>query len=129
MQTNVQGNKLTSPVYVEVQGHQNINHSILLEQISVLLIVQESVADAHNLSLCFSHGLTTISSVILAAGRRQRPSQTSGTSLSILTPYSQIETYFKIRFRLRTNKTVFLKHVTNSEIQPTHALGLSDSFG
>lgn len=102
MQTNVQGNKLTSPVYVEVQGHQNINHSILLEQITVLLIAQESVADAHNLSLHFSHGLTTISFVILATGRRQQPSQTSSTSLSA--PYPQMERYFKMRFRLRTNK-------------------------
>lgn len=51
MQINVPGNKLTSPVYVEVQGHQNINHSVLLEQITVLLIVQENAADAHNLSL------------------------------------------------------------------------------
>lgn len=104
MQTNVQGNKLTSPVYVEVQGHQNINRSILLEQITVLLIAQESVADARNLSLHFSHGLTTISFVILATGRRQEPSQTSSTSLSTLAPYPQMERYFKMRFRLRTNK-------------------------
>lgn len=78
MQINVQGSKLTSPVYVEVQGHQNINHSGLLEQITVLLIVQESVADAHNLPLhFFSHGFPTTSSVILATGRVQQPSQTS----------------------------------------------------
>lgn len=122
MQINVQGNKLTSPVYVEVQGHQNINHSGLLEQITVLLIVQESAADAHNLPLhFFSHGFPTTSSLILATGRRQQPSQ---TSLSTVTPYPETERHFKLRFRLRTNKNSFLK---DYEIQSTHASSLSES--
>lgn len=122
MQINVQANKLTSPVYVEVQGHQNINHSGLLEQITVLLIVQESVADAHNLPLhFFSHGFPTTSSVILATGRMQQPSQ---TSLSTVTPYPETERYFKLGFRLRTNKNSFLK---DYEIQPTRASRLSES--
>lgn len=51
MQINVPGNKVTSSFYVEVQGHQNINHSVFLEQMAVLLIVKKMLL-THIIFLC-----------------------------------------------------------------------------